>query len=118
MKYIRDKSAVSKISPKNVHQILVSADFLLMPDLVETCLNYIRDHLQDIVNLASNIPTYKSHLAKKLASIVTIDQLDKVDKSNDVLISRLYKKKLELFFEDSDNLLNRCSICNNLYTQK
>ena len=89
-----------------------------MPELVETCLNYIKDHLQDIINVPCNIPTYKSHLAKKLARIISIDQLDSIEKTNDVLISRLYKKKLELFFEDPQNLLNKCEVCSCLFTQR
>lgn len=100
IKYIRNKSAVEKISYKNVHQILISADFLIMPELIEACLNYIRDNIREIVEKSENIPTYKSHLAKKLARLVPIETLDNLPGSRDQLVSRLYKKKLELFFED------------------
>ncbi len=101
MKYIKNKQVVSRISYKNVHQILISADFLIMSELIESCLSYIHKNLGEIVEKSENIPTYKSHLAKKLAKLVPIDALDLITDDWDVLISWLYKKKLELFFEDS-----------------
>ena len=118
MKYIRNKSDVSKINYKNVHQILISADFLLMHELVDSCLNYIRDNLTEIVEKSDSIPTYKSHIAKKLAHKIDILDLDKIEESKNLLISRLYKKKLEIFFEDTENLLNHCVICDELFTNK
>ena len=87
-----------------------------MPDLIDSCLFYIRDNIKEIVDKSENIPTYKRHLAKRLAKLIPIEMLDALSDSRDQLISRLYKKKLELFFEDQENLLNHCTICNKLFT--
>jgi hypothetical protein len=38
-----------------------------MPELIDSCLDYIKTNLAEIVEKSENIPTYKSHLAKKLA---------------------------------------------------
>jgi uncharacterized membrane protein len=67
IKYINNPEVANKISYQNVHLILISADFLIMPDLIEVCLDYIKDHLSEIIEKSDSIPTYKSHLAKKLA---------------------------------------------------
>lgn len=82
-----------------------------MPELIDSCLNYIHENITEIVQKSENIPTYKSHLAKKLARLVPVSTLNNIEDENDVLVSRLFKKKLELFFEDQDNLLNHCSEC-------
>jgi hypothetical protein len=87
-----------------------------MPELIDACLNYIKDNIREIVEKSENIPTYKSHLAKKLARLIPIETLDALPDSRDQLVSRLYKKKLELFFEDTENLLNHCVICDQLFT--
>ena len=71
-----------------------------------------------MIEKSESIPTYKSHIAKKLAKKITIQELDTLYDPKDLLVSRLYKKKLEVFFEDPMNLLNRCVICNELFTDR
>lgn len=63
------------------------------------------------------VPPFKSHLAKQLAKIINIEELDKLGDRKNYLISRLYKKKLEIYFEDSDNLLIRWLIWDQLFTK-
>jgi hypothetical protein len=89
----------------------------MMPDLIEQCLDFIKDNIYEIVEKSEAIPTYKSHIAKKLARKISIEILDKVNDPRDVLLSRLYKKKLEIFFEEPENLLMKCMICDELYTK-
>jgi len=57
-----------------------------------------------------------SSLVKRLANKVDIESLDQIKDKKDKLKSKLYMKKLELLFADSDNLLNRCAHCNQLFT--
>jgi len=95
---------------------LISAEFLIMPELIEECLDYIWDNIHEVIEKSDTIPTYKSHIAKKLAWKISIEILDKLHDPKDVLVSWLYKKKLEIFFEEQENLLNRCMICDELYT--
>jgi len=38
-----------------------------MPDLIEQCLDYIKDNIFEIVEKSDSIPMYKSHIAKKLS---------------------------------------------------
>lgn len=117
IKYIHNHEVINKISYKNVHQILISAEFLIMPELIDECLDYIKDNISDVIEKSDTIPTYKSHIAKKLARKIPIEVLDRLHDPKDVLVSRLYKKKLEIFFEENENLLQRCMICDELFTK-
>jgi deoxyadenosine/deoxycytidine kinase len=87
-----------------------------MPELIDVCLDFIKNNMQEIVQKSEVIPTYKSHIAKKLARKIDIRDLNELIDPKDLLLSRLYKKKLELFFEDQMNLLHRCTLCNDLFT--
>jgi len=62
------------------------------------------------------VANYKSHIAKKIAEKISIQVLDKLVDPNDLVFSRIYKKKLEIFFETPQNLLNLCEDCNLLLT--
>ena len=69
-----------------------------------------------VISEGEQVHMYKSHIAKKIAKQMTIEQLDQVLDPDDVIFSRLYKKKLEIFFEQSANLLNYCQNCGELFT--
>ena len=99
LKYINPINDSIHLDYKNVSSILVSADSLVMKDLVEECLIFIKTHLKEIVKWNDNIPAFKSHLAKKLANEVSIEDLDALGDKKNYLLSRLFKKKLEIFFE-------------------
>ena len=43
--------------------------------------------------------------------------LDTLVDDRDSIVSRLFKKKLELYFENPKNLLFKCKLCNELYTE-
>ena len=47
-----------------------------------------------------------------------MDELEKLKDKKDRLQSRLYKKKLELYFEDDANMLYCCAYCDALFTRK
>ncbi len=50
-----------------------------MPELIDSCLEYIHNNIVEIVQKSENIPTYKSHLAKKLAKLVPVTILNAID---------------------------------------
>jgi len=61
--------------------------------------------LKEILAQKEAIPSYKSHVAKNIARKVPIKTLDSLIDEKDAILSRLYKKKLELYFENPYNLL-------------
>lgn len=78
-----------------VMSILISADALMINDLVNEWLTYISQNLEKVVKFPGTNQQLKSSLVKKLSKIVTLDALDSINNSNLPLIERLYKKKLE-----------------------
>jgi hypothetical protein len=57
-----------------------------------------------------------SALVKKLASAISLEDLNVLKDKKDKLTSKLYMKKLEILFEDEQSMLNRCVYCNSLFT--
>lgn len=96
------------IEVKSLHLILMSADYLMMNNLITFCITFITNNINLVISEGEQVHMYKSHIAKKLAKLMTIEQLDNVADKDDVIFSRLYKKKLEIFFEQNSNLLHYC----------
>lgn len=87
-----------------------------MEGLVEESVKFVAKNLNEIISLPIDMNCMNSTLIKKLASHVTLDELDVLKDKKDKLTSKLYMKKLELLFEDEANMLQRCVYCNSLYT--
>ncbi|CAI2375152.1 unnamed protein product [Moneuplotes crassus] len=121
MDYLNDPKGTFKLNFKNIHSILMSSDYLEMPKLADMCLEYIVDNIKHLLLQKDPIPTYKSHIAKNIARKFCEKQmdayLDSLTDEKDMILSRLFKKKLELYFEDSRNMLFKCKLCNELYTE-
>ena len=78
-----------------------------MPRLSEIWINYLVDNLNHILNTKGPIPSYKSHIAKKIARKMSIKALDWVNDDRDIILSRLYKKKVFyrfVFYHQADLL--------------
>ena len=56
-------------------------------------------------------------LIKRLAALVDLKQLAYLVDKKDKLTSKLYMKKLELLFDNSENVLKRCVYCNSMFTK-
>ena len=109
MKYLHGLKP--ELDIKNAISILISSDFLQMAPLVEESLVFVGLNLQDILLLPIDMNCMNSGLVKRLANKIDIETLDDIKDKKDKLKSKIYMKKLELLFADSDNLLNRCAHC-------
>ena len=58
-----------------------------------------------------------SSLVKRLAGKVEIEVLDSLDDKKDKLKSKIFMKKLEILFQDQENMLHRCAHCSTLFTE-
>lgn len=76
-----------------------------MPHLVEESVKFVARNLVDILQLPIDMNCLNSHLIKKLASHISVEDLDTLKDKKDKLTSKLYMKKLELLFEDELNIL-------------
>ena len=67
MDYINDQNGLFKLDPKNIHSILMSSDYLDMPNLLNLCIEYFIENIELLLKQKEPMPTYKSHLAKSIA---------------------------------------------------
>lgn len=114
MRFIHRKEP--KLDVKNAISILISSDFLQMPPLVEEAVKFVAKHIAEIVTLPIDMNCLNGALIKKLAVLVSVEELDNLKDKKDKLMSKLYMKKLEHIFEDEQNMLQRCTFCSSLFT--
>lgn len=94
MRYIHKKEP--KLEVKNSISILISSDFLQMGHLINESIAFVAQNLQEIISLPIDMNCMNSALIKKLAALVSVDDLDCLKDKKDKLTSKLYMKKLEL----------------------
>jgi len=103
MRYIHRKDP--KLDHKNAISILISSDFLQMGPLVEEAVKYVSKNISEIIALPIDMNCLNSSLIKKLASNISLEELEPLKDKKDKLTSKLFMKKLELVFEDESNML-------------
>lgn len=118
MKYLLNPQIQARtLETGTVISILISAEYLQMPRLVQECVNFMKNHLQDVLRLPIDLNCITSSILKDLASVTQIEDLDELKDRKDKLISKLYMKKLEIMLGDENNALFRCVYCNKLFTR-
>eukprot|EP00826_Nyctotherus_ovalis_P061252 TRINITY_DN8699_c0_g2_i3.p1 TRINITY_DN8699_c0_g2~~TRINITY_DN8699_c0_g2_i3.p1 ORF type:complete len:485 (+),score=134.76 TRINITY_DN8699_c0_g2_i3:536-1990(+) len=117
MKYLQHPQMQTKsLEVANVISILISAEYLQMPRLVESCIEFVKSNLGEVLKLPIDTNCIAPNILKKLASMIRVEELDELKDRKDKLLSKLYMKKLELLLEDETHSLLRCVYCNKLFT--
>ena len=114
MNYIKNPSA-SILDKDNIVSILISAEYLQMESLVEECIKYFKDNIQNIMQLSVDMSCLSSFVLGKLAQTLDFCILDEIKERKDKLITKLYTKKTEQLFEDETKSLKKCIYCNALF---
>lgn len=104
---IKDES--NKIKPEirveDAISILISAEYLKIPNLVDECLKFFVDHMNQILQLPLDLACISNRLLKKMISMITLEKLESVKDKKDRILSRIYMVKLELLLDDETNNL-------------
>jgi len=108
-----------------VVSILISSDFLKMDALVNECLQFIAKHMNEILKLPIDLGCISEVLVSKLAHLLDAHALSMLSERRNVLLPRLYKRRLEIDFQhhsvesiQKNNIfLQRCQYCDRLYPQ-
>lgn len=117
MKYLQHpQTQIKSLEVANVISILISAEYLQMPRLVESCVEFVKSNLGEVLKLPIDTNCIAPNILKKLASMIRVEELDELKDRKDKLLSKLYMKKLELLLEDENHSLLRCVYCNKLFT--
>ncbi|CAI2383713.1 unnamed protein product [Moneuplotes crassus] len=134
LEYLQGSKTAVNFNPKEVILILISADSLIIPKLIEEAVDYICNNLQTVENSACWNVHLRRHLIRKIAVKVPIQVLDSIKyRKGTGLINKIYKHKLETLhlslnysytdladrnydFSAKENGLKKCKYCGEMFT--
>jgi hypothetical protein len=105
------------LTKENVVLIMISADFLRIEFLVKECLKFFVENAEELSKIAVDMSCINSSMVREIAKRLSVDRLELLKERKDKLVSRLFMKKLELLLEKDKNYLNKCAICDALFTK-
>jgi hypothetical protein len=88
-----------KLEITNCVSILISSDFLIMPDLVDKCIKYMIDNMNQILQIPCNMNTINDKLITKIGAFIKIHSLDELIDKKDKFKAKLFMKKIEFLFD-------------------
>lgn len=80
--------------PTSVVSILISSEFLQMDRLVKECLQYMHDHVNEVVRVPIDFTCIQDDLLTRLCSLFTESELDSTKDPKDKLVGKLFYKKV------------------------
>ena len=79
-----------KLDLKNVISVLISSEFLGIDDLVEKCLVFVNNYLEEVIKLPIDMSCLNQSLIDRLAAKVGLSELATLRDPKDKLTSKLY----------------------------
>lgn len=116
--YMVNPSKAEVLDVNIVVSILISSHFLQMDRLVDTCLGFMRESINQVLRLPIDLSCLSNELVRRLARLFVDEDLELVRDRKDRLTSRLYAHKLEELLADEENTLYRCAYCRGLFTAR
>lgn len=98
MQFLHDKSDPPKLNKSIVVSILISSDFLQMDALVEICLQFMAQHLTEIIKLPIDLSCVSEKLLNKLAVLTPPHVLATTKDKKEKILHKLYKRRVEIDF--------------------
>jgi hypothetical protein len=100
MKYVKrkDLNTEPKLEITNCVSIMLSADFLLMNDLLDKCILFISKHLNTILQSPNLIGGINDSIQVKLAACIPIKTLESLHDRKDKIKTKLFQRKIEFLF--------------------
>mmetsp|Transcript_27527 Transcript_27527/g.49633 ORF Transcript_27527/g.49633 Transcript_27527/m.49633 type:complete len:431 (+) Transcript_27527:478-1770(+) len=117
MQFLHEGSSDNILEVSNVISILISSEYLQMDRLVDNCLHFIVDHINEVVNLSIDMSCISVKLMRRLAGLIDVQKLDEISDKRDKLLSRIYTNKVETMLDDENNHLSRCIYCDKLFSE-
>jgi len=116
MEYMAHPEKVKSLSVNSVISILVSSDFLQMGDLVQQCLNYVKDTINQVLRLPIDLSCLSPDVIKRLSNLLTDDEIESIRDKKDKLQSKLFYHKVQQLTLDHPTLKS-CAHCKKIYSQ-
>ncbi|XP_023022944.2 SANT and BTB domain regulator of class switch recombination isoform X1 [Leptinotarsa decemlineata] len=87
------------LDPQCVIPILVSAAFLQMEPLLNTCLLFCHEHLNEILRTSTNLSCLNDSVLTRLAAMYTNTEVEAIKDRKDKIQSRLFTKLIQSLAE-------------------
>ncbi|KAF5285121.1 hypothetical protein FQA39_LY16810 [Lamprigera yunnana] len=94
-----DEEQKPELDPQCVVPILVSAAFLQMEPLLEECLLFCHEHMNDILRTSTNVSCLNDAVMTRLAAMYTNTEVEAIRDRKDKIQSRLYCKLIQSLCE-------------------
>ena len=91
-----------KLDAKRVFSVLVSSEYLGMPNLVDTCIHYISENINAVLAMHASTECLNQLAIDKLASLLTCTQLEKIQDPKDIIQDKLFTSKLKFILDLHD----------------
>jgi len=105
-----------KISIKNVTALLISSQFLQMEELVQLCLQYMKEHMSEVIQTPVNLSCLNAEILCALSmKFLDTKDIESLKDPKDKIVSTLFKFKVKEMIEARERLF-RCHKCGQLYT--
>ena len=115
MNYIEDPvGQIRQLDINNVIQIIISAEYLQMAELINLCVAYIVKNFLQILKLPFNLNALSNSITGKIANIINIGLLLDIRDREDKFISKLSMKCVKGMLEKI--VLYHCFACSKLFT--
>ncbi|KAK5638995.1 hypothetical protein RI129_013290 [Pyrocoelia pectoralis] len=88
-----------ELDPQCVTPILVSAAFLQMEPLIEECLLFCHEHMNEILRTSTNLSCLNDSVMTRLAAMYTNVEVEAIRDRKDKIQSRLYCKLIQSLCE-------------------
>ena len=88
-----------KLETTNCVSILISSDFLIMPDLVDKCVKFMIANMGQILQIPCNMNTINDRLITKIGAFIKLQTLDDLIDKKDKFKAKLFMKKIEFLFD-------------------
>jgi hypothetical protein len=102
VKYSKDGEIISiepKLDIQNCVSILLSSDFLLMGNLVDKCIVYIAQNIEQVVQVPCVMSSMNENLLSKLSVCLFASRLDDLSDKKDKIKTKMFQRKIEFMFD-------------------
>ncbi|XP_049794514.1 SANT and BTB domain regulator of class switch recombination-like [Schistocerca nitens] len=127
-KDINTEQCAPKLDAANVIPILVSAAFLQMDPLLEDCLEFCRNNMNEIVKASTNLSCLNDSILTRLAGLFSNSEVEALRDRKDKVQSRLYSKLIASLAEPTPEIarghyaslahLYKCANCGKLIVRQ
>ncbi|KAJ3324381.1 hypothetical protein HDU76_013411 [Blyttiomyces sp. JEL0837] len=82
------------LEPRTAISILISSNFLQMQGLEDVCLEYVHDHINEIVKVPIDMSCVNKSLLQRLVKLFYMNEFDGIVDPKDKVLSKLYMHKI------------------------